>query len=99
MNSRASSLEHRLNATKDTLLLKGTEEIGYLYSINDKYRREIDTYVGAHEHKVALSALSEGKHVFVVSHERMKIVFSVFIWKERAILRSNEKLITATNKD
>lgn len=98
-NSRASGLSHNLNKTKDTLILKSPSKISYVYSINRDYKREIDSYIFDNEHKVPLTSLSHGKHVFVVGHQNMKIVFSVFINKEYAItIPKEEKLITA-NKD
>ena len=100
VNSRASSLHHSLNKTKDTLVLKSPKEISYIYSVNQNYKREIDAYIGKTEHNVPLNNLSKGKHVFVVSHQRMKIVFTVFINKDNElILPSDKKLITSTNKD
>lgn len=98
VNSRASSLSHNLNATKDTLILKSPGKIDYVYSINEVYKREIETYIFTNEYKVPLTELSKGKHVFVVGHKKMKIVFSVFVNKHAISIPKEEKLLTA-NKD
>ncbi len=81
-NFRASDLVHELNENKDSLILKGSDKIKYVYSINDKYLREIDTYAGRKDFKVAISGLSPGKHVMVVSHHAKLVVFVLKIFRD-----------------
>ena len=81
-NLYASDLSHELNTTKDSLILKAEKPIGYVYSINKDYKREIDAYAGKKEYKVPLKQLSKGKHVFVVSQSGKRIVFVVQINEE-----------------
>ena len=81
-NIRAKDLIHELNATKDTLLLNSLKSIDYVYAINSDYKREIDFYNNSNMLKVPLASLSIGKHVFVVGHDKMQIVFVIRVWKE-----------------
>ncbi len=85
-NFRALDLVHELNATKDSLILKGTDKIRYVYSINEKYLREIDTYAGKKNFKVAINKLSEGKHVMVVSHHAKLVIFVLKIFNDEPAL-------------
>lgn len=82
-NYRANGLYHELNKTKDTLILKGDKKITYVYSINNEYKREIDTYAGTNEFKVSLKHLSKGKHMFVVDQSPLKIIFVIKILHDR----------------
>ncbi len=79
VNSRADSLEHFLSATHDTLVLQSSKKIDYVYSINRNYEREVNDYIFDTQYRVPLGHLSSGKHVFVVGHSKMKIVFVVII--------------------
>lgn len=83
-NIRAESLYHDLNKTKDTLVLSSASKIGYVYSINREYKREIDTYVFDYECKIPLNKLSSGKHVFAVGHMSMAIVFVIYKMEDNA---------------
>lgn len=76
-NTYAKELSHELNNTKDTLYLKSPNLITYVYSINEDYKREIDTYAGKEEFKVALAPLTKGKHVFVVTEGKKRIIFVI----------------------
>lgn len=76
-NVYAKELSHELNGTKDTLFLESPNRITYVYSINQDYKREIDTYAGTHAFKVPLASLSKGKHVFVVTEGRKRIIFVI----------------------
>lgn len=77
-NTRAESLYHDLNKSKDTLILSSNSKIGYVYSINKEYQREIDTYIFDYECKIPLTNLSKGKHVFAVGHMSMAVVFVIY---------------------
>ncbi|MAL23739.1 MAG: hypothetical protein CMP04_10980 [Xanthomarina sp.] len=79
-NSNASSLFHELNATKDTLLLKSITEISHVYSINSKYKRELDVYLSETDLKIPLTNLSQGKHVVVVDQTPKKIIFVIHVF-------------------
>lgn len=91
INIRASGLDHSLNATKDTLLLKGDTKISYIYSIHDKKKYDIKKRVYSKDYKVALRNLNKGKHIFVVVQQALKIVFVVRIYGDTpAIVASND---------
>jgi len=97
-NFRASGLIEELNETKDTLILKSDKKMSYVYSINEEYKREIDTYAGTDYFRVPLNGLSKGKHVFVVSVSPLKIVFVVKVHKDVSNLlplATEPKVITA----
>ena len=101
-NFRASGLIEELNETKDTLILKSDKKMSYVYSINEEYKREIDTYAGTDYFTVPLNNLSKGKHVFVVSISPLKIVFVVKIHKDVNDLMSLEtepKVTTAMKNE
>jgi hypothetical protein len=99
-NFRASGLTEELNATKDTLILKSEKAMGYVYSINQEYKREIDTYAGTTYYKVPLTNLSKGKHVFVVTLSPLKIVFVVRVLKDHSKLPvETEALIALKNEE
>ena len=95
-NTRAEGLYHDLNRTKDTLILRSDSKIGYVYSINRDYQREIDTYIFDYECKIPLSKLSKGKHVFAVGHLSMAIVFVVHRLEDK---EANEILAAEINKN
>lgn len=78
-NLSARTLLHELNATKDTLLLQSPSKISHIYSINDEFKREIDTYPFTYNYKLPLQNLSKGKHVLVVSQSPKKIIFVIYI--------------------
>lgn len=80
-NFRAKDLIHELNSAQDTLILKGSDKIKYVYSINRNYEREIDTYAGTNNYRLPISKLSPGKHVLVVSHNSKLVVFVLKIFK------------------
>ena len=91
VNIRAKALSHKLNATKDTLVLISTKRIRAVYAVNMTYQREIDLAVNNTSINVPLTHLSKGKHVFVVEQETMRIVFVI------KILRDNEILLASTD--
>lgn len=78
-NIRANSLIHELNNTKDTLLLKSKRKITHIYSINSKYKREIDVYLNTNSYQLPLNNLTKGKHLLVVGESPKKIVFVIRI--------------------
>ena len=101
-NFRASGLIEELNGTKDTLILKSDKKMSYVYSINEDYKREVDTYAGTEYYEVPLTNLSKGKHVFVVSISPLKIVFVVRVHKnlnDLSVLESEPKIITAMKNE
>ena len=75
INLEAQELYHDLNTTKDTLILKSKNKIHYIYSLNNKNEREVDTHVKSDSFKLALQDLSAGKHLFAVSYQQKKILF------------------------
>lgn len=90
---------HELNAEKDTLILNCAKTIDYVYAINSEYKREIDFYNNTNSLKIPLDQLSSGKHVFVVGHSRMQIVFVVRVSKDEATLAfvSKNKIMATEN--
>lgn len=81
-NIQAKGLIHKLNATKDTLILQSHQKINYLYSINKNYGRDFDVYVDTTFYKFPLNKLPKGKHVLVAVQSPKRIVFVVKILKE-----------------
>lgn len=101
-NFRASGLIEELNETKDTLILKSDKKMSYVYSINEEYKREVDTYAGTDYYEVPLTNLSKGKHVFVVSISPLKIVFVVRVNKDinnLSTIETEPKVITAMKNE
>jgi len=92
-NVRAKDLSHELNSSKDTLLLSSTKPIDYVYAINSDLKREIDFYSNANSLQIPLNQLSKGKHVFVVGHQKMQIIFVV------RILTETKKTIAMVSKE
>ncbi len=84
MNFSARTLMHELNSTKDTLLLHSPSKISHIYSINEKFKREVDTRPYVFNYQLPLQNLSIGKHVLVVSQAAKKIVFVIHIYNNLA---------------
>ncbi|MEH6538147.1 MAG: hypothetical protein V7719_17230 [Psychroserpens sp.] len=87
VNVRAKGLIHKLNTSKDTLVLKSETLINKVYSVSSDLRREVDMVINEKTIKIPLNRLSKGKHVFVAVQSPIRIVFVV------KILRDNEWLI------
>lgn len=85
-NFSARTLLHELNSTKDTLVLRSPSKISHIYSINNEFKREIDTYPFAFDYKLPLQNLSKGKHVLVVSQSPKKIIFVIYIMDKSTII-------------
>ncbi|OZV69006.1 hypothetical protein [Winogradskyella aurantia] len=81
-NIQAKDLVHQLNDTRDTLILKSTRKINYLYTINKSYGREYDLYINSNSYKLPLNKLSKGKHVMVAVQSPKRIVFVVHVYGE-----------------
>jgi hypothetical protein len=81
-NIQAKGLIHKLNNTRDTLILKSDKKINYLYSINKDYGRDFDAYVDTTFYKLPLNKLPKGRHIFVAVQSPKRIVFVVNILKE-----------------
>ncbi|MFP4845479.1 hypothetical protein [Winogradskyella sp. PE311] len=110
VNIQAKGLIHKLNATKDTLILQSDKKINYLYSINKDYGRDFDFYVDTTYYRLPLNKLPKGKHVLVAVQSPMRIVFVVRILKEipkqqskdllaEEIITTEPKRIVVSNKD
>ncbi|MCB0446692.1 MAG: hypothetical protein KDD03_04115 [Gelidibacter sp.] len=103
VNVRAKDLYHDLNKTKDTLILKSEKNIDFVYSINEKYRREIDFEIEGDDHivRVPLHKLSKGKHTFVVGQSPLKIIFVVRVFKDDTSLAllTDPNIKTVSNED
>ncbi|WP_033958982.1 hypothetical protein [Psychroserpens jangbogonensis] len=96
INIRAKGLSHKLNATKDTLLLESNTLIKKVYAVNMNYEREIDLAVREKSIKIPLKSLSIGRHVFVAVQSPMRIVFVVKILRDNSILLAldEDKLVS-----
>jgi hypothetical protein len=81
-NIQAKNLIHKLNKTKDTLILQSDKKINYLYSINKNYGRDFDVYVDTTYYELPLNKLPKGKHVLVAVQSPKRIVFVVKILKD-----------------
>ncbi|GAB4163336.1 MAG: hypothetical protein Tsb0033_23520 [Winogradskyella sp.] len=81
-NIQAKGLIHKLNETKDTLILQSDKKINYLYSINKDYGRDFDIYIDTTYYKFPLNQLPKGKHVLVAVQSPKRIVFVVKILNE-----------------
>ncbi|MFL0352256.1 hypothetical protein [Xanthomarina sp. GH4-25] len=79
-NLKANTLFHELNTSKDTLLLKSDTKITHIYSINSKYKRELDEYLNETDLQISLRKLSRGKHVMVVDQSPKKIIFVIHVY-------------------
>jgi len=86
VNYRARGLFHDLNATKDSLILKGKEKINYISAIDESSNSVIDTYVGAKDFKFPLKTLKKGKYIFVVIQQPLQIVFVVKVLKDAVVV-------------
>jgi len=91
VNIRAKGLTHKLNATKDTLLLESNTLIKKVYAVNMNYKREVDLSVRDKTVKIPLKKLSKGKHVFVAVQSPMRIVFVVKILRDNSVLLAMEE--------
>ncbi|WP_456440346.1 hypothetical protein [Psychroserpens sp.] len=91
VNIRAKGLTQKLNATKDTLLLKSNTLINKVYAVNMDYKREIDLAVREKAVKIPLKKLSKGKHIFVAIQSPVRIVFVVKILRDNSVLLALEK--------
>ena len=109
-NIQAKGLIHKLNETKDTLILQSDKKINYLYSINKDYGRDFDVYVDTTFYKFPLNKLPKGKHVLVAVQSPKRIVFVVKILKQipkedplelpsEAIVATESKKVVSTEND
>lgn len=89
-NIQAKGLIHKLNKTKDTLILQSDKKISYLYSINKDYGRDFDFYLDTTSYKLPLNKLPVGKHVMVAVQSPKRIVFVIRILKEIPIEQPSE---------
>ncbi|MGS2727253.1 hypothetical protein ACU8DI_11650 [Psychroserpens sp. BH13MA-6] len=98
VNVRAQSLEHKLNASRDTLLLKSDMNIQRVYSVSMDYKREIDLAIHKKTTAIPLTNLSNGKHVFVVKQSGMRIVFVIkIIGNDEQLLAMDDNLLVTKN--
>lgn len=81
-NIQAKNLIHKLNKSKDTLILQSDKKINYLYSINKNLGRDFDVYVDTTYYELPLNKLPKGKHVLVAVQSPKRIVFVVKILKD-----------------
>ena len=98
INIQAEGLIHKLNKTRDTLILQSASKINYLYSINKGLGREHDFYIDTTSYKLPLNKLTKGKHVLVAVQSPKRIVFVVKILKdipkEKSIDVTSEALLS-----
>jgi hypothetical protein len=89
-NIQAKGLIHKLNKTKDTLILQSDQKINYIYSVNKNHGRDYDFYVDATSYKLPLNKLKKGKHVLVAVQSPKRIVFVVRILKDIPIIEPED---------
>ena len=94
-NIQAKNLIHKLNETKDTLILQSDQKINYLYSINKDYGRDFEINIDTTYFEFPLNKLAKGKHVLVAVQSPKRIVFVVKIFKE---IPSREPITLVQNK-
>ncbi len=91
-NIQAVGLIHKLNKTRDTLILHSDKKINYLYSVTKEGKaHEFDVYIDSTSFKFPLNKLKKGKHVIVAVQSPKRIVFVVRILKEIPILELEPK--------
>lgn len=90
-NERAKGLIHKLNTTKDTLILSSDKLISKVYSVDKNQKRAIDQTYNLYDIEIPLTGLSRGKHIFVTVQGKRRIVFVVRIFGDDILLASNEK--------
>lgn len=83
VNVRAKGVEHSLNESRDTLILKSDRKINYFYAINRNYEKELYEFIDDKSYKIPLANLNAGKYTFVVGQSPLKIVFAVYINKTK----------------
>ncbi|MFD1063359.1 hypothetical protein ACFQ1Q_08870 [Winogradskyella litorisediminis] len=81
-NLQAAGLIHKLNATKDTLILQSERKINYLYTANRKDEGRVKVRVDGNSYKLPLNRLKKGRNVMVAIQSPLKIVFVVNVLKE-----------------
>ncbi|MDG5492633.1 hypothetical protein [Psychroserpens sp. SPM9] len=98
VNIRAKGLIHKLNPSKDTLILKSKALIQKVYSVNTAYDREVDLVLNSNLAKIPLNRLSKGKHVFVAVQSSKRIVFVVKIFRDNEwLIAMHDERLTAKN--
>lgn len=98
VNIRAKGLIHKLNKTKDTLILKSESLINKVYSVSATYEREVDLIINEKGISIPLNKLSRGKHVFVAVQSPVRIVFVVKVFRDNEwLLEMQEERLAAKN--
>jgi hypothetical protein len=71
----------------------------YVYSLNDKNKREIDEFVEDDKYDIPVNRLSQGKHLLAVSYEQRKIVFVVRVYDPKAsfVATKREEKVTSSH--
>ncbi len=91
-NILAKDLQHELNASKDTIILRSNRRMHYVYSINSENKREVDEFIQAFKFEIPINRLSHGKHLFAVSYLQRKIIFVVRVYDPKATYISKSKV-------
>ena len=99
VNIRAKGLIHKLNKTKDTLILKSKALINKVYSVSTTYDREVDMIANSNLIKIPLNELSKGKHVFVAVQSPIRIVFVVKVFRDNEWLLAMQEESLALKND
>lgn len=91
VNVKAEGLIHKLNKSKDTLILKSKSLIKNVFSISGNDQREVDLTVNKNDIEIPLHTLSKGKHVFVAVQNSMRVVFVIKILREYSLLMATNQ--------
>ncbi len=78
VNVLAKTLQHDLNTSKDTLILKGKNRIYRIYTVGS-YSGIIDKEVNGFDFEIPLTQLRKGLYTFAVDQRGKKIVFKIHI--------------------
>lgn len=93
INYRAQILDHRLNDTKDTLILSSPQRIHRLYTVvsaSGKINEEVNDF----NYRFPLKSLEKGKYLMVAQLPGLKIVFEVNVLQRQPF---NQDVVTTLN--
>lgn len=97
-NVLAANLNHDLNKTRDTLVLKSEDPILKVYTVGE-YSGLVEEEVNGHELEVPLWSFKKGKYVFVVDQPKLKIVFQVLVHRNGRSIITEEDVIVDNSAD
>ncbi|ARV10411.1 hypothetical protein BTO05_12455 [Winogradskyella sp. PC-19] len=81
-NVQASGLIHKLNASKDAIILKSDKKINYVYTANNTDFEDVMFRIDGTSYELPLYKLNKGRNVIVAIQSPLRIVFVVNIIEE-----------------